>query len=142
MDDEALEVVVGRGTALMCSRAPRVMFALLSGHLEDGIYRALRKFADEELVRHGAPLRAFFDTTAMTGFESAFRQRMMTWQASDKNRVVQMALVKSSLVAVTIAAANRIVGGGVEITSNRARFEKALADAVAAAVFAPAGTRR
>lgn len=132
MDDE-LEVSTGRGTARMISRAPGVMFTVFSGHVDDGIYDAVRKFAEAELAAHGPPMRLYFDTTGMTGFTTSFRKKMLVWQAATLKTMPQMALVKSPLVSLAIAAANRIAGGGVEITSNRARFERALKDAIASA---------
>ena len=116
-------------------RAPRVAFVTFEGHLDEEVHFFVRAFA-ESLGEE--PMHIFFDTTAMTGFDPAFRQRMLVWQAATKGRVFQVALVKSPFVAVAISIANKFVGGGVELTSNRARFERELATAIARAAARPA----
>jgi hypothetical protein len=128
---EISSITSGAGSARVTAPAPGVVLVVFAGFLEEALYTALRKVADAELA--GAEhLHAFFDSENVTGFEPAFRQKMMVWQASTRGRITQHILLRSKMLAAAIALANRITGGGAAITSSRARWERELADAVTA----------
>jgi hypothetical protein len=119
-----------RGFARIRTLAPGMLHIVLAGHCDDEIYRVLRSKGDEQ-TWDGTGLVVFYDTTSMTGFEKSFRLKMMAWQAETHGRQFQYVLVKSPIVAAAISAATKFIGGGAQITSNRAKFETLLDDAVA-----------
>ena len=137
---EISSLTSGAGSARVTTRAPGVLHVVFTGFLEEDLYTALRKVADDELERAGG-LRVFFDSEQVTGFEPEFRQRMMAWQAMTLGRVQQHILLRSKIMAAAIALANRIIGGGAEITSNRSRWQRQLDDAVAQKLVQHSGAK-
>lgn len=122
--------IADRCSARIRVLAPGLLHIDLVGHLNVDIYRVLRKAGDDQ-TWEGTGLVMFFDTTGMTGFEKSFRLKMMAWQAEAHGRQFQYVLVNSPFVAAAITAATKLIGGGAQITSDRTKFEKLLADAVA-----------
>lgn len=119
-----------RGVCRVRTLAPGLLHIDLAGHCDDEIYRVVRTAGDAH-TWDGTGLVCFYDTTEMTGFEKSFRLKMMAWQAETHGRQFQYVLVRSPLVAAAITAATKFIGGGAQITSNRAKFEVLLAAAVA-----------
>jgi hypothetical protein len=126
--EEIASLTSGAGSARVAHRAPGVIVVEFAGFLEESLFFSMRRLADLELERCGK-LKVFFDSEKVSGFEPAFRQRMMTWQASTRGKVKQVILLRSKLLAAAISVANKLTGGGAEITSNRARWEAELVDA-------------
>jgi hypothetical protein len=127
--EEIASLTSGAGSARIAHRAPGVLQVEFSGFLEEALYVSMRRVADAELERCGK-LKVFFDSEKASGFEPAFRQRMMVWQASTRGKVKQVILLRSKLMAAAIAIANKLTGGGAEIMSNRTRWEAELVEAV------------
>ena len=108
--------------------APGLIHLTLEGRVDDEVFEFVHAAANPALATGGITM--FFDTTALTDFTSSFRLRMMDWQAETKGRQFQVVLLRSRLVALAIATANKIVGGGVVVTASREHFDRLLADAV------------
>jgi serine/threonine protein kinase len=122
-----------RGSAVVTRAAPGVLVATIRGVADEPIYEFVRDRADAEFPRlpRGEKLVFFFDTTGMTAFHKRYREKMTEWQGETKGTMQQVVLLRSRLIALAISAANAITGGGATVTANRARYDKALAAAVA-----------
>ena len=107
--------------------APGLIHLTLEGRVDE-VFDFVHSAANPELA--GGGITMFFDTIALTGFTNSFRLRMMNWQAETRGRQFQVVLLRSRMVALAIATANKIVGGGAVVTASRDHFDRLLADAV------------
>ena len=85
--------------------APGLIHLTLEGRVDDEVFEFVHAAANPALATGGITM--FFDTTALTDFTSSFRLRMMDWQAETKGRQFQVVLLRSRLVALAIATANK-----------------------------------
>ncbi|MDP1912042.1 hypothetical protein [Brevundimonas sp.] len=108
--------------------APGLLHLTLAGRMDVEAFDFIHSTANPQLAAGGITM--FFDTVAMTGFTNEFRLRMMAWQLETKGRQFQVVLLRHRLVALAIAVANKVVGGGVVVTADRDHFDRLLADAV------------
>jgi tRNA A-37 threonylcarbamoyl transferase component Bud32 len=130
--DEAGEVVhVGpgvRGVARV--PAPGVVHVVLRGHGDEAAGVWQRLMVDQEFTNGADHVYFFSDVEDLASHDTVFREQMTQWQARVKGRVTQLVLFRSKLVVMAISVANALSGGGTQVTSSRARFEVALAEAV------------
>lgn len=113
--------------------APGVVHVVLRGHGDEAAGAWQRRMVDDELARVAGPVRFFSDVDELATHDAIFRQQMTEWQARVRGRVTQVVLFRSQLVVLAISIANKLSGGGTEVTSSRARFDAELAAATAAA---------
>jgi hypothetical protein len=110
--------------------APGVMLFKMSGYLDTSF---VERFESEVAVMaaHGVELELFFDTESMTGDHPDFRRRMTEWHNLLKPRTRALhVLVRSKLVAMSIAFVNVLTGGMLKTYTNRVSFETVLRAAV------------
>ena len=110
-----------------------VVHVVLSGHGNQEAGAWQRSIVDRELARGPGPVFFFSDVEHLSSHDAIFREEMTKWQGRVCKRVTQLVLFRSRLVVLAISIANRLSGGGTEVTSSRIRFEHAMADAIAAA---------
>jgi tRNA A-37 threonylcarbamoyl transferase component Bud32 len=113
--------------------AAGVVHIVLRGHGDAAAAAWQCQVVDDEVARHHGVVRFFSDVEHLPTHDAAFRREMTGWQERVRGRVIQLVLFRSQLVVVAITIANRLSGGGTEVTSSRARFEAELAAAAARA---------
>lgn len=143
LDDDGDRAADAGGTAVVynapgvwgIARVPArgVVHVVLRGHGDEAAGAWQRRMVDDELARTGGPVQFFSDVDDLTTHDAVFRQQMTEWQARVRGRVTQLVLFRSQLVVIAISIANKLSGGGTEVTSSRVRFEAELAAATAAA---------
>lgn len=111
--------------------APGVVHVVLRGHGDQAAGAWQRSVVDREVLRSGAPVFFFSDVEHLATHDAIFRQQMTEWQSRVRGQVTQLVLFRSQLVVMAISIANKLSGGGTEVTSSRVRFDVALGEAVA-----------
>ena len=103
----------------------------------------VRGYVDRRLLVHfiepitrilatGHRFRAFHDWEGITGYDSDVRLRIATWGARftrQIDRITILVTTDSSLLRMAISVTNVVLGGTVEMTYDRKRFEEAYEEA-------------
>jgi serine/threonine protein kinase len=110
--------------------APGIVHIVLRGHGDADAAAWQTGVVDEEIERVGHAT-FYSDVYELTTHDAGMRKHMTAWQKRTGDRVAQLVLFRSRLVVFAISMANRLTGGGAEVTSSRARFDQELATAIA-----------
>lgn len=123
IEDDVEHFRGARGWAHVWRLAPGLLRIEIGGHGGDEVYAFLRPIGDREMAE-GRGLTVFYDTTQLASFDKSFRLSMANWMAETRGHHFQYVLVKNPLVSAAIKTAMMIIGGGVQVTSNRQQFER------------------
>ncbi len=83
-------------------------------------------------MRHGIRVDWFGDYSEMTGYDTETRVALSEFTTKYKTQLSTVTvLVRSKIVAMGATVANLAVGGILDVVSNREKYERAIAHAVA-----------
>ena len=128
MAEEIFEGATGK--ARVRRLAPGLWSVVLEGRCELEVFEFMYQAATPEIADGSSGHTIFFDSTAMTGFTTEFRLRMMVWQQETRGRQFQVVLVRSRVLAAAITLSSKLVGVRVSVTADREHFDRLLAEAV------------
>lgn len=129
-DDVGFAHRTERGELRIWLAAPTVMVFRYKGHSDAGYVDFLERIFHETF---GARRRVhvFVDCEEQTGYDAAFRDRIVEWaKRIHPQTQTYCLLVRSRLVAFGISVANLLVGGHTTIVASRSAFRSRLEMAV------------
>jgi hypothetical protein len=87
----------------------------------------------DRLIERGIRPRVFDDSEEMTGFDPDYRVHLRDWVMSRRESLAALHIVvRSSVVAMGVATANRSLGGAWRVHAERRSFDAALHTALGA----------
>jgi hypothetical protein len=120
-----------RGSLVISQPVMGVMVFTYRGYVTVGAVQLIERSVDRVLAT-GARPDLFIDLGLLTGYDSEYRKAVSAWGARLYHRFGEVRVfVRSKLVAMGIAVSNLTAGGKLRPTTDRAFFERAMAEAVA-----------
>jgi hypothetical protein len=123
---------MGRWSLRLENPAPSVVHTRGAGHAD---LACVKEFWDffEKVAATQSPVENFHDWADIEGYDPEVRQRYMQWSRAHRAEIrAAHILVRSRLVVMGVTVANLALGY-LTAYHDRARFERALADAIARA---------
>jgi hypothetical protein len=120
-----------RGSLVISHPVSGVMVFTYRGYVTAGAVQVIERSVDRVLATGVRP-DLFIDLALLTGYDSEYRKAVSAWGARLYHRFGEVRVfVRSKLVAMGIAVSNLTAGGKLRPTTDRAFFERSMAEAVA-----------
>ena len=120
-----------RGSLVISQPVTGVMVFTYRGYVTAGAVQLIERSVDR-VQATGVRPDLFIDLGLLTGYDSEYRKAVSAWGARLYHRFGEVRVfVRSKLVAMGIAVSNLTAGGKLRPTTDRAFFERMMAEAVA-----------